>query len=87
MALWCVIFMVYEISRVHLHHLSTLFCTLLIITALAFSLHVLFARSTSPWVVGVHGDPWAIWIPFSLQNCFMSSLSNSLLLSLTIFFG
>ena len=65
MALWYVIFMVYEISRVHLHHLSILVCTLLIITAVAFSFHVLFALSTSPWVVGVRGDPWAIWMPFS----------------------
>ena len=87
MALWYLIFMVYEISRVHLHHLSTLFCTLLIITALALSFHVLFARSISPWVVGVRGDPWAMWMQFSLQNCFMSWLSNSLPLSVKISFG
>ena len=38
-------------------------------------------------VVGVRADPWAIWMSFSLQNCFMSWLSNSLPLSVKIFFG
>lgn len=46
--------------------------------ALISSFHDRFDLSTKPWMVGVCGEPWATWMPFSSQNVCNLFFANSL---------
>lgn len=46
--------------------------------ALISSFHDRFDLSTKPWMVGVCGEPWATWMPFSSQNVSNIFFTNSL---------
>ena len=57
-ALWRVMFIVYEACIVYSHHLSMFLLFDPIIINLIFFFHVLLLLPTRPCVVGVHAAPW-----------------------------